>query len=67
MSQKIETLCDRCGKEISRYYDIKNAMRKSKSFITSRLIRTKMPLSKKSSAVVVKIINEAELLPRKGK
>ena len=24
MSQKIEITCDRCGNEISRYYDIKN-------------------------------------------
>lgn len=28
MSQKIETLCDRCGNEISRYCDIKNASAK---------------------------------------
>ena len=24
MSQKVEVQCDRCGKEISGYYDIKN-------------------------------------------
>lgn len=28
MSQKIEILCDRCGNEISRYYDIKNTSAK---------------------------------------
>ncbi len=28
MSQRTEVLCDRCGKEISRYYDIKNASAK---------------------------------------
>lgn len=24
MAQKVEIICDRCGSEISRYYDIKN-------------------------------------------
>lgn len=28
MSQKVEIICDRCGNEISRYYDIKNASAK---------------------------------------
>ena len=28
MSQKTQVICDRCGKEISRYYDIKNASAK---------------------------------------
>lgn len=28
MSQKVEVFCDRCGNEISRYYDIKNASAK---------------------------------------
>ena len=29
MSQKTETICDRCGREISRYYDIKNVSAKN--------------------------------------
>ncbi len=28
MSQKVEIICDRCGNEISRYYDIKNSSAK---------------------------------------
>lgn len=28
MAQKTEIICDRCGKEISRYYDIKNVSAK---------------------------------------
>lgn len=28
MAQKIEVVCDRCGKEIPRYYDIKNVSAK---------------------------------------
>ena len=28
MAQKIQIICDRCGNEISRYYDIKNASAK---------------------------------------
>lgn len=28
MAQKVEVICDRCGKEISRYYDIKNSSAK---------------------------------------
>ena len=28
MSQKTETLCDRCGREIPSYYDIKNVSAK---------------------------------------
>ena len=28
MSQKVEIFCDRCGSEISRYYDIKNSSAK---------------------------------------
>jgi protein-arginine kinase activator protein McsA len=28
MAQKVEIICDRCSKEISRYYDIKNVSAK---------------------------------------
>lgn len=28
MSQKVEIVCDRCGNEMSRYYDIKNTSAK---------------------------------------
>lgn len=28
MAQKVEVICDRCGKEISGYYDIKNSSAK---------------------------------------
>ena len=28
MSQKTETICDRCGREIPRYYDIKSVSAK---------------------------------------